>query len=51
MSSAAPLKPTHKVIQQYYETLKTYSAQNVTHEGAVETAFQRLLADTCGIRS
>src|SRR5581483_12299544 len=50
MSSAAPLKPTHKVIQQYYDTLKTYGEQHVTHEGAVETAFQRLLADTARAR-
>jgi hypothetical protein len=46
MPDASPLKPNHKAIQQYYETLKAYREQNVTHEGAVETAFQRLLTDS-----
>jgi hypothetical protein len=40
------IKPTHKPIQQYYQALKTYGEQHVKHEGALETAFQRLLADT-----
>ncbi len=40
------LKPTHKAIQQYYQALQSYSAHHVTHEGALETAFQRLLANT-----
>src|SRR5229473_4767224 len=40
------LKPAHKAIQRYYLALQTYSEQRVTHEGALETAFQRLLADT-----
>jgi hypothetical protein len=40
------IKPTHKAIKQYYQSLQEYSAQKVTHEGAVETAFQRLL-DAC----
>src|SRR5580765_4732525 len=39
------VKPTHKAIKQYYEALREYQAQAVTHEGAVETAFQRLLHD------
>ena len=46
MSKQVALKPTSKVIQTYYEALRTYSAQSVEHEGALETAFQRLLADT-----
>jgi predicted helicase len=46
MTRAAHLKPNHKAIQTYYEALKTYSAQRVEHEGALETAFSRLLADT-----
>ena len=40
------LKPNHKAIQHYYETLQTFSDQKVTHEGATETAFSRLLADS-----
>jgi hypothetical protein len=44
--SAATLKPTHKAIQTYYATLRTYAEQHVEHEGALETAFSRLLADT-----
>lgn len=46
MPRTAPLKPTAKAIQRYYQALRDYRAQGVTHEGAVETAFQRLLADT-----
>lgn len=46
MPRTAPLKPTHKAVQQYYTVLENYRQQYVTHEGAVETAFQRLLADT-----
>lgn len=42
-AAAALIKPTHKAIKQYYQSLKEYSALKVTHEGAVETAFQRLL--------
>jgi predicted helicase len=46
MTHLNQLKPNHKAIQHYYETLKTFSEQKVTHEGALETAFSRLLADT-----
>jgi hypothetical protein len=35
-----------KPIQQYYQALQTYGEQHVKHEGTLETAFQRLLADT-----
>ena len=41
----ALIKPTHKAIKQYYQSLKDYSDQKVIHEGALETAFGRLLAD------
>jgi len=44
--TAPTLKPSHKSIQTYYEALRAYHDHQVTHEGAVETAFQRLLADT-----
>ena len=43
---ANPIRPDHKPIREYYAALKAYSGQHVTHEGAVETAFSRLLADT-----
>jgi predicted helicase len=46
MAHAAALKPVHKALKKYYEDLKAYSAQRVEHEGALETAFSRLLADT-----
>ena len=46
MSRNSRLKPGHKAIQQYHAALKAYSGQRVEHEGALETAFQRLLADT-----
>ncbi len=40
------LKPSHKAIKQYYQCLQGYRDQGVKHEGALETAFGRLLADT-----
>ncbi len=42
----AALKPNHKAIQTYYETLRTYADQHVEHEGALETAFSQLLHNT-----
>jgi hypothetical protein len=46
MSKELTIKPQHRLIHTYYEALKSYGAQGVMHEGALETAFQRLLADT-----
>jgi hypothetical protein len=46
MPRTTVIKPTHKAIQQYYQALQSYSEHHVKHEGALETAFQRLLADT-----
>jgi len=46
MPHPALVKPTHKAIQQYYAALQSYREHNVTHEGALETAFQRLLEET-----
>ena len=40
------LKPTHKPIKDYYETLQQYTDQNITHEGAVSAPFGALL-DHC----
>jgi hypothetical protein len=46
----ATIKPNHKALAAYYETLRAFGEQQVTHEGALETAFQRLLADTAQAR-
>lgn len=46
MPASALIKPTHKAIKEYHQALQSYQEQGVTHEGALETAFQRLLADT-----
>jgi hypothetical protein len=46
MPTSGPLKPNHKAVIAYYDALKTYAGQHVEHEGALETAFSRLLADT-----
>jgi hypothetical protein len=46
MAHSNQLKPSHKAIQQYYARLQIYRDQKVTHEGATETAFSRLLADS-----
>ena len=40
------LKPSHKVIRDYYTTLQQYDQHNATHEGAVSNPFAFLL-DTC----
>ena len=41
------LKPTHKPIKAYYESLKQFDRLGVTHETAVRSAFQSLL-ESCG---
>lgn len=46
MPRSVLIKPNHKPIQQYYQALESYGEHHVKHEGALETAFQRLLADT-----
>ena len=40
------LKPAHRAVKAYYETLAQYGDQHVEHETAVRSAFQTLLADT-----
>ena len=40
------LKPSHKVIRDYYATLQQYEQHDITHEGAVSNPFAFLL-DTC----
>jgi hypothetical protein len=46
MPRSTTIKPTHKAIQQYYQSLQTYTDLHVKHEGALETAFSQLLATT-----
>jgi hypothetical protein len=41
-----PLKPTHRAVTAYYDTLAQFGDQHVVHETAVRSAFQTLLADT-----
>ena len=40
------LKPNHKVIRDYYATLRQYDRHHITHEGAVSNPFAFLL-DAC----
>jgi len=42
---AVILKPTHKAVKTYYETLDKLAEQGVDHEMALRSAFQRLLED------
>jgi predicted helicase len=46
MAGLALIKPTHKAIKHYYAALQSYRDDHVEHEGALETAFQRLLDET-----
>ena len=41
------LKPTHKLVKNYYEVLGQFGQLNIDHEMAVHSAFQSLLAG-CG---
>ncbi len=41
------LKPTHKPVKAYYESLNQFDRLGVTHETAVRSAFQSLL-ESCG---
>jgi hypothetical protein len=40
------VKPTHKSIQAYYDSLHAYGEQKVSNESALRSAFQNLLAET-----
>lgn len=44
--ATSQIKPTHKAIAAYYDALKAYEGQAVSHETAVRSAFQNLLAET-----
>jgi hypothetical protein len=46
MPHPAIIKPTHKAIVAYYETLKAYGEHDVGHETALRSAFQNLPAET-----
>ena len=46
MPKSASIKPTHKAVKHYYAALQSYRNHQVTHEGALETAFGRLLEET-----
>ncbi len=41
------LKPNHKAIKAYYESLKQFGSLKVKHETAVRSAFQSLLESCC----
>src|SRR5271157_1373431 len=45
MKSERSLKPTDSAIRAYYAELEAYGRQGVLHEGAVSSAFQKLLAE------
>ena len=49
-NSPVLIKPTHKAIRAYYEELKGYEKQDVSHEGATSTAFQNLLTQLAKTR-
>ena len=42
------LKPTHKIIKDYYNALDQFDRLGVAHEGAVRSAFQSLLQKCAG---
>ncbi len=50
MTHANLIKPNHKAVAAYYAALKSHRDQDVSHEGALETAFSRLLNDTAHTR-
>ncbi|MGO9273221.1 MAG: hypothetical protein ACLQOO_23795 [Terriglobia bacterium] len=39
------IKPTDSAIRAYYAELEAYGRQGALHEGAVSSAFQKLLAE------
>jgi hypothetical protein len=41
--TALKLKPTHKAVTAYYESLQQFEKLGVKHEGAVRSVFQSLL--------
>jgi hypothetical protein len=49
MPTPGLVKPAHKAVQAYYQTLRDYSAHQVGHESALRSAFQNLLAETARV--
>lgn len=45
MPAPHQIKPNHKSLKDYYDALRAYADQNVSHESAVRSAFQNLLAE------
>ena len=41
------LKPTHKIVKDYYNELQEYKQLGIKHEGAVSAAFHKIL-ESCG---
>jgi hypothetical protein len=50
MPTAVSIKPNNEAIQGYYDALHAYDGQGVSHETAVRSAFQGLLAETAKAR-
>lgn len=46
MTPISPVKSTDPAIKAYHDALKTFADHGAAHEGATETAFSRLLAET-----
>ena len=46
MPAVLAVKPKSKDLTDYYAALEAYEKQGVTHEGALRSAFQNLLAET-----
>ncbi|MBI5093646.1 MAG: transposase [Candidatus Hydrogenedentes bacterium] len=51
MSNITSIKPAHRTIKRYYETLGRIHAQGVEHESATRPAFQTLLFDLAKARN
>jgi len=49
MAQAEAIKPTHKAIERYYQTLRRLSGEHVTHELGLRPAFQNLLEETAKV--
>lgn len=47
MAYSHHFKPTHGKIKKYYDELGGYASHEVSHETAVRSAFQNLIAATC----
>jgi hypothetical protein len=49
MAQPGVIKPTHRAIQRYYDSLKRLSGEHVTHELGLRPAFQNLLEETAKV--